>query len=41
MKMDIFSYVDLCSLVDTYRRFRGACYLHQHPHDGVGLHGAT
>jgi hypothetical protein len=28
MNMAVFSFVAPCSLVEAYRRFRGACYLH-------------
>jgi hypothetical protein len=28
MKMAVFCVVAPCSLVEVYRRFRGACYLH-------------
>jgi hypothetical protein len=28
MKMVVFWVVEQCSLVEVYRRFRGACYLH-------------
>jgi hypothetical protein len=31
------AYSALCSLVQVYRRFRGACYLH-HPDDGGSKH---
>jgi hypothetical protein len=33
MKMAVFWVVVPCSLVEVYRRFRGACCLH---HQGVG-----
>jgi hypothetical protein len=33
MKMTVFWVVVPCSLVEVYRRFRGACYVHHHPDD--------
>jgi hypothetical protein len=33
--MAVFSVVTLCSLVEIYRRLRGACCLHHLGHDGA------
>jgi hypothetical protein len=42
MKMDVFWVVAPCSLVEAYRRFRGACCLHRQDDEPlVNLHGAT
>jgi hypothetical protein len=39
MKMAVFWDVALCSLVEVYRRFRGACCLHNYSlDDGGGKH---
>jgi hypothetical protein len=36
-KKTVFCVIAPCSLVEIYRRFRGACYLHHQ----AELHGAT
>jgi hypothetical protein len=35
---DVFGDVAPCSLVEVYRRFRGACYLHHHGDYGGSKH---
>jgi hypothetical protein len=35
--MAVFWVVAPCSLVEVYRRFRGACCLHHHHHQGIAL----
>jgi hypothetical protein len=38
IKMAVFLVVGSCSLVEVYRRFRAASFLHHHPADSEDIH---